>query len=143
MTAPLVTWPKEFTGIVAGVTVAELAVIRDTPPGMGLPWCAVCGEPIRPAGLHVHHILYKSRMGDGRAANALPVHDGCHAARIHDDGTTAAAMGWARSRHAPRPQVYRYPLLCAVRGWIVLLDKPDDGTGLWWRPARDRDMARP
>jgi Rubredoxin metal binding domain len=53
---------------------------------------------------------------------------------VEGDSPTAAALGWARSRHAPRPAVYHTPLLCAWRGWIVL--ELDGG----WHPATDGEM---
>lgn len=124
-------WPAEFSPAVRAEVIA-----RDTPPGMGRPCCVVCGEPVTGAVVHVHHLLYKSRGGDGRPSNGIVVHgDGqagsCHIARIHREATLAAAVGgWARSRHARDP--YALPVRCARRGWIVLLDEPGDG-GLLWR----------
>jgi hypothetical protein len=134
-----VTWPADFTP-----AVREVIIARDTPPGMGRPRCMVCGEPVTAMVVHVHHLLFKSRGGDGRPSNGIVVHGegqgpGCHKTRIHDDSKTAAAQGWARSRHAPVPRVYRAPVLCGWRGWIVLLDRP--GRAGYWRKADGRDMA--
>jgi hypothetical protein len=133
-TSSLKAWPKEFAP-----TVRELVIARDTPPGMGRPCCTVCGEPVTGAVIHVHHILYLSRLGNGRPSNGTVVHgegqgDGCHITRIHHDGTTAAAVGWARSRHARKPRIYRSPILCAWRGWICL----DDDGG--WHEASDAEL---
>lgn len=117
-------WPKEFTP-----AVRELIAARDTPPGWGRPACTVCGQPVTGA-VEVHHLLYKSRGGDGRPSNGAVVHGegqagGCHIQRIHDDGMVAAAAGWARSRHARDP--YALPVRCAWRGLITL-----DDLGGWW-----------
>jgi hypothetical protein len=126
-------WPAlEFSD-----DVRALVAWRDRPAGAGVPWCVVCGEPIRGV-VHIHHRRYLSRGGDGRPSNGIAVHgegqgDGCHITRIHKDGTTAGAQGWAISRHAP-PLAYRMPLLCAYRGWIVLNDLGG------WRKATGAEM---
>jgi hypothetical protein len=143
MTAPLVTWRKEFDTMLDGYEVREHIKARDTPPGRSWPACFVCGESVRV--VHVHHLLPKGRMGDGRPSNGGVVHPigdgpGCHINEIHEpkragQGKVIAANGWLRPGGARRPRVYRMPLLCAWRGWIVLLDGPP-----WWRPATDRDM---
>jgi hypothetical protein len=127
-------WPVEFSAAVRAQIIG-----RDTPPGLGRPVCVVCGEPITAAHVEVHHILFRGRGGDGRPSNGIAVHsegqgDGCHIIRIHKDSATAGANGWARSRHAPYPRVYRAPLLCAWRGWIVL----DDAGG--WHEASHAEM---
>lgn len=119
------SWPAEFSPAVRAEVIA-----RDTPPGFGRPCCVVCGEPVTGAVVHVHHLLLKSRGGDGRPSNGIVVHgaeqaEGCHITKIHDHGTEAAAHGWMRSRHARDP--YSLPVLCARRGWICL-----DDQGEWW-----------
>jgi hypothetical protein len=121
-------WPVEFSSL-----VRELVIARDTPPGMGRPFCVVCGGPVTAAVVHIHHVLFRGRGGDGRPSNGIVVHgdgqgEGCHMSRIHHASRTAGANGWARSRHADKPGVYRAPVRCARRGWIVL----DDQGG--WRP---------
>jgi hypothetical protein len=164
----LKAWPKEFTD-----PVREMIIARETPPGAARPRCTVCGEPVTGAVIHIHHLLYLGRGGDGRPSNGTVVHgeeqaDGCHVTRIHretrngfrceacgwktakwtgrcfscrawgtveGDSPTAAAMGWARSRHAPRPRVYRTPLLCGWRGWVVF----DDSGG--WHEATEHEIA--
>jgi hypothetical protein len=127
-------WPAGFSDATRG-----LIIIRETPPGTGRPWCVVCGEPITAAVVHIHHRRYLSRGGDGRPSNGIAVHGegqgpGCHRTRIHDDGATAGANGWAISRHAPAA-AYQMPLLCARRGWIVL------GDGGGWHKATPAEMA--
>ena len=127
-------WKVNFTP-----DVRELIIWRDRPLGAGLPWCVPCGEPIRGV-VHVHHILFRGRGGDGRPSNGIATHgegdgEGCHKRKIHDDSTTAGASGWARSQHTSRPGVYLLPILCAYRGWIVL----DNEGG--WRPAADAELG--
>lgn len=127
-------WRAEFSAVVRAEVIA-----RDTPPGMGRPFCVPCGEPVTGGVVHVHHLLYKSRGGDGRPSNGIVVHGdgqaaGCHRTAIHDHGTDAAMLGWARSRHARDP--YGLPVHCARRGWIVLLDEPG-ADGLLWRTEED------
>jgi hypothetical protein len=166
--SPLKAWPKEFSD-----AVRDLIIARDTPPREARPRCTICGDPVTGRVIHVHHLLYVGRGGQGRPDNGTVVHGeeqagGCHITKIHretrngytcdacgwktakwagrcfsckqwgtveGDTPTAAAMGWARSRHARRPGVYRTPLLCAWRGWIVL--DLDGG----WHEANEREMA--
>jgi hypothetical protein len=162
-----VSWPDDFPP-----HVREMISARDRPTGAGVPWCVVCGEPIR-GDLHIHHRLYLGRGGDGRPSNGIAVcaegqGNGCHITAIHREpkagyrcgacgwktaawrgrcgrcqawGTveceapSATARGWAISQYAPAPGCYRTPLLCAVRGWIVLLDNGR------WHPASPAEMA--
>lgn len=168
-TAARIAWPPQFDATGA----RDLIIARDTPPGAPRPRCFVCGDPVTGAVIHVHHLLYLGRGGDGRPSNGGVVHgeeqaSGCHITAIHrppnsgfrcrvcswqtakwrgrcgqcqawgtveGDSPLAAAQGWTRSRHARRPRVYRTPLLCAVRGWIVL----DDAGG--WHEASEAEMA--
>jgi hypothetical protein len=133
--ADRVTWAREFSPY-----VRDLIVGRDRPLGAGLPWCVACGEPVRGV-VHVHHILFKGRGGDGRPSNGIVVHgegegEGCHKTRIHDNARTAQSIGLARSQHSHPEAVYRLPLMCAYRGWIIL----DDVGG--WRPALPNELKR-
>jgi hypothetical protein len=115
-------WPVEFPGY-----VRELVLARDTPPGFGGPCCVICGTRI--TGLvHVHHVLFRGRGGDGRPSNGIATHGLCHDQKAHQAGRLALANGWARSQFAARPEVYSSPVLCARRGRIIL----DDDGG--WRP---------
>lgn len=130
-------WPRvEF-----GPAERELIIARDIPLGEAWPLCWACGEPITSWLVHIHHVLYRSRQGDGRPSNGIPVHDmlqpgNCHKTLVHDRARAAAEQdGWVRSRYARKPDVYRSPIRCPRRGWVVLLDEPDEVTGLYWRPA--------
>ena len=144
MTAPLITWHREFDTRLDGYEVRDHIAARDTPPGRGWAACFVCGETVGRA-FDVHHLLPKGRMGDGRPSNGAVVHSlgdgaGCHITAIHEpkqagQGLIIAANGWLRPGGARKPRVYRMPLLCAWRGWIVLLDGPP-----WWRAATEADM---
>jgi len=131
VTAP-VLWAAAFSD-----TSRDLIIGRDTPLGETWPRCVVCGFPVvLTADLYaVHHRRYLSRGGDGRPANGIVVHEHCHMQAIHGDGRTAAAQGWAISRHARRSAYYA-PLLCAFRGWIALDD--DGGFRLCTATGRDR-----
>ena len=122
-----------------------LILLRDRPPGAGLPWCTECGEPIRQAP-DVHH-RQRRMPGNGRPANGCAVHgrweaDQCHHRRIHNRVAAAMNRGLILSTALDPDLIWREPLHCAWRGAIILLDAPDE-MGRLWRPATPGELTAP